>query len=342
MPHVRFILAGLMALLPMAPIFAQPAEEVPPVGVVSAVDGVSPGDDVYQLQGPWTEPPGQAEAWHGGDQYPSDEPLASESPIDGDLLVPEPQIPPLGEFLGYRYETGSTAWIVGNGDQFGMVSLGAEHYVASGVETGLGVGLKFHFLGGPERTDMPSRVFDFSLALQRRAELGVFRYDVATSVVASSDFEGSSREGIRFPSHAVGFVGVGPHAELVFGVDYLDRGDVKLLPVGGLILLPHPYVRLEAVFPRPRAVFRLTEAHRLFLAGELGGGTWAIEREAGFDDLATYHDLRLSLGVEHVEAGGYRTAFEIAYLFDRRLEYTSRPDHCPLDDTVMLRLVHTR
>jgi len=188
---------------------------------------------------------------------------------------------------------------------------------------------------------MPPRVFDFSLGLQRRDQLGGFRYDVATAVVASSDFEGSSREGIRFPSHAVGFLRVGPSAELVFGVDYLDRGDVKLLPVGGLILLPNEDLRFEAVFPRPRAVFRLTDTHRLFLAGELGGGTWAIEREAGFDDLATYRDLRLSVGLEHVDDGGGRLAFEIAYLFDRQLEYTSGQGDCPLDDTVMIRLIHT-
>ena len=140
----------------------------------------------------------------------------------------------------------------------------------------------------------------------------------------------------------MGFVRVCPSAELVFGVDYLDRGDVKLLPVGGLILLPNPDLRFEAVFPRPRAVFRLTDTHRLFLAGELGGGTWAIERDAIFDDLATYRDLRLSIGLESVEDDGGRCAFEIAYLFDRQLEYTSRQGDCNLDDTVMVRLVHTQ
>jgi hypothetical protein len=316
----------------MAPIFAQSADE----GSRFEEPWKGPASQLPAFEGASLPPPGEALA----SDLPIDAAPASEPPIDVDLSDPEPEIPPLDEFLGYRYEAGSVSWMVGNGDQFGMVSLESEHYVSRGVKTGLGVGLKFHFLGGPVKTDMPPRVFDFSLGFQRRDQLGVLRYDVATSVVASSDFEGSSREGIRFPSHAVGFVDVGPSAELVFGVDYLDRGDVKLLPVGGLILLPTPDLRLEAVFPRPRAVFRLTDTHRLFLAGELGGGTWAIERETGVDDLATYHDLRLSIGIEHVQAGGDRSAFEVAYLFDRRLEYTSGQGDCHLGDTAMLRFVH--
>jgi hypothetical protein len=159
--------------------------------------------------------------------------------------------------------------------------------------------------------------------------------------MASSDFEGSSRDGIRFPGHAVGFLKVAPRWELVFGVDYLDRGDLKILPVAGLIVVPHRHVRLEIVFPRPRLVLQLTHNHRLSLGGELGGGSWAIERTNLVDDLATYRDLRLSIGLEHATDDGDLSAFEIAYLFDRKLEYTSGiGDYYPRD-TVMLRLIQT-
>ena len=63
-------------------------------------------------------------------------------------------------------------------------------------------------------------------------------------------------------------------------------------------------MRFELVFPRPRAVFQLTDRHRLYVAGELGGGTWAIERVTLDDDLATYRDLRVCIGVEYVEKDG--------------------------------------
>jgi hypothetical protein len=269
------------------------------------------------------------------------ETFAIEAPVDVGAVVEESYVNLLQEFWGYRYGTNSTGWIVGDGDQFGMVSLGTDHYRTRGEDSGLGAGLMFHFLGGPVQTDMPPRVFDFSLAYQRRKWLGNFGYDVAVSVMASSDFEGSSRKGIRFPGHAVGFLRLNPTWDLVFGVDYLDRGDVKILPVGGLIVLPHPDLRLEIVFPRPRAVLQLTDKHRLSIGGELGGGSWAIERTTLVDDLATYRDLRLSIGLERIDDDGSISTLEISYLFDRRLEYTSGiGDYYPRD-TVMIVLRET-
>lgn len=266
--------------------------------------------------------------------------LVEESPETTPLDEP-PKPDPLAGFLGYRYESSSTDWILGSDDQFGMFSLKSDPYQKPGVTQGFDVGLQFHFLNGPVRTDMPARVYDFSVGYQHRGRLGVFGYDAAVSVMASSDFEGSSREGIRYPAHAVGFLSVRPTLDLVFGVDYLDRGDVKLLPVAGLIAVPHPDVRLEAVFPRPRVVFRLTDRYHLYLGGELGGGTWAIERATGDDDLATYRDLRLCVGLQHWEDNRECSAIEIGYLFDRRLEYASGSGDFRPIDTAVIRLVRT-
>ena len=220
-----------------------------------------------------------------------------------------------------------------------MFSIAWDHYQKAGVNNGIGVGMGFHFLSGPDQTDMPARLFDFSLGYQVRERLGPLAFDVAAAVLAASDFKGSAREGILFPSHAVGFLTVGPATDVVFGVNFLDRGDVKLLPVAGLIWIPNPEMRFELVFPRPRAVFQLTDRYCLYLAGELGGGTWAIERVALGSDLATYHDLRACIGLEYLENDGQRSAFEIGYLFDRRLEYSSGSGDMHLDDAVMLRLL---
>ncbi len=294
-------------------------------------------------------PPAREQPLAAVDLYPSltDTPgplsghaLASDMPLEVEASDVPSKPDPLDAFLGYRSHSNSFDWIAGNGDQFGTFSLNSDHYQKSGANHGFDVGFGFHFLSGPVRTDMPPRVFDFSIAYQHRDRLGVFGYDVAASVTASSDFEGSSREGIRFPGHAVGFLSLSPTAELAFGVDYLDRGDLKLLPVGGLILMPRPDVRLELIFPRPRAVFQLTEEYQLYLSGELGGGTWAIERDTLVDDLATYRDLRLCVGLGRVKNGSRRSAVEIGYLFDRRLEYTSGPGNYDPIDTAMVRFVH--
>ncbi|MFC1596887.1 hypothetical protein ACFL5Q_02965 [Planctomycetota bacterium] len=316
-------LAGLLASVVASCALAQLPEKESP--------GFEQPSPAVDLQPTWTESPGPL----------SGEAMATDVPADVETVIEPPKPDLLHGFLGYRCESNSADWIVGNGDQFGMFSLQWDHYRQPGANHGVGVGLQFHFLSGPVRTDMPPRVYDFSIGYQHRDRVGAFGYDVAVAVMASSDFEGSSREGIRFPGHAVGFLSIGPITELVFGVDYLDRGDVKLLPVVGLIALPHPDVRLDVVFPRPRVVFQLTDRHRLYAGGELGGGTWAVERATMVDDLATYRDLRLCVGLQRVDDGDHRPAVEISYLFDRRLEYTSgNGDFSPVD-AVMIRLVDT-
>jgi hypothetical protein len=188
---------------------------------------------------------------------------------------------------------------------------------------------------------MSPRVYDFSIGYQVRQRLGPLAFDLASAVQASSDFNGNAHRGIQYPGHGVGYLTVRPELDLVFGVDYLDRGDIKLLPVAGLIWTPNTEMRFELVFPRPRAVFQLTDRRRLYVAGELGGGTWAIKRPTLDDDLATYRDLRVCVGLEYVETDGRQSAIEIGYLFDRRLEYSSAIGDMHLDDAVVLRLVTT-
>jgi len=293
--------------------------------------------------------------------------VLDEAEIDGAEMVelgtlPEPKhAGGLRDFWGYRYHACSFDWIIGKGDQFGAFSLNGDHYQPAGIQSGLGVGLDFHFLSGPVQSEMPPRVFDFSIGYQFRRRCGAFGYDLAASVMASSDFEGSARQGIRYPGHAVGFLQFHPSAELVFGIDYLDREDIRLLPVAGIIWFPRDDLRLDLVFPRPRVTFvlpprpwwsraeaaeaetdvlpRVSREHRLYVGGELGGGTWAVQRWESYNDLATYRDLRLSIGLECVDDRGSRSALEVSYLFGRRLEFTSGIDNMRLDDTVMLRWI---
>jgi hypothetical protein len=232
-------------------------------------------------------------------------------------------------------------WIIGDGDQFGEFALCENGYQSKGEGSGITIGYGFHFLAGPEQTDMPPRLYDFRIGYQRRAFVGDFGYDISIAVLAASDFEGSSRDGIRFPSHAVGYWRVNESIDLVFGADYLDRDDIGILPVGGLVWRPGPDFRLDLVFPDPRAFVQLSDSCRLFLHGGFGGGTWAVERVTEADDLATYFDLRIGIGLEHSDDDGDWHAAEIAYLFDRKLEYASgRGDYRP-NGTVMIRSVIT-
>jgi hypothetical protein len=212
-------------------------------------------------------------------------------------------------------------------------------YQPSGIENGITTGFGFHVFSGPVQSDMPPRVYDFSIGYQVRQEIGPVAFDLASAVQVSSDFNGNAQKGVQYPSHGVGYFPVRPDLDLVLGADYLDRANIKLLPVAGVIWIPNPDMRFELVFPRPRAIFQLSDTHRLYFSGELGGGTWAIRRPGLDNNLATYNDIRVCIGLATVEKDGHQSAIEVGYLFDRRLEYTSGVGNMNLDDAVMLRLV---
>src|SRR5690606_27105375 len=155
----------------------------------------------------------------------------------------------------------STTWLPGHGDQFGWVSLMSGGTLGAAQTSGLVGGTNFHFLDGPVQTDMPPRLFDFLIGYQRREWICPYvGWDFAFRVGAFSDFEGSAKEGIRFPSHLVTYWRVTSTTQAVAGVDYLDWDDLPMLPVFGLIWTPHDDFRLDLTFPRPRAAVRIMDS----------------------------------------------------------------------------------
>lgn len=290
------------------------------------------GDQSHSAQ-PTYEPIPLGETPISGESSPTGETIN----LDGSIEVKPP--PSLADFMGYRYTASGLEWIPGGGDQLGIFSVLLGRYQHSGIQNGIMTGFNFYTFSGPVQRDMSPRAYDFSIGYQIRRQIGPLAFDIAAAVQAASDFNGDASDGIQYPGHGVGFLTIRPELDLVFGVDYLDRADIKLLPVAGMIWKPNSDMRFELVFPRPRAVFQLNDTYRLYFYGELGGGTWAIERPALGNTLATYSDLRACVGLSSMDADGSQSAIEAGYLFDRRLEFTSGAANMPLGDAWMLRLV---
>ena len=325
MPRSCLTLVSLLALFTTAISLAQAAEDIR----FEPLPFIDPSPPVL---------PSQEHALVGKTPI-SGELSPTGNPINLDGSTEAKPAASLSDFMGYRYSTSALEWIPGGGDQFGIFSVLLDGYAQSGIRNGIITGFGFYVFSGPVQSDMPPRAYDFSIGYQIRQRIGPLAFDLASAVQASSDFNGDARKGIQYPGHGVGFLTVRPELDLVFGVDYLDRADIKLLPVAGVIWKPNPEMRFELVFPRPRAVFQLTDTYRLYFSGELGGGTWAIETPALGNSVATYRDLRACIGLESVDTDGRQSAIEVGYLFDRRLEYTSGIGNMQLDDAVVLRLV---
>ena len=334
MPRFGLTLVSLLVLFTTATSLVQAAEDIR-FEPLPSFDQSPPSPTVERLP---LVPPSRELSPAG------DTPIGGELPPTGksvnlDGSTEAKPAASLGDFMGYRYSSDALEWIPGGGNQFGIFSVLLDRYQQSGIQNGIMTGFGFHVFSGPVQSDMPPRAYDFSIGYQIRQRIGPLAFDLASAVQASSDFNWSARKGIQYPGHGVGFLTVRPELDLVFGVDYLDRADIKLLPVAGLIWKPNPEMRFELVFPRPRVIFQLSDTYRLYFSGELGGGTWEIDRPTLGDNVATYRDLRACIGLASVEKDGRQSAIEVGYLFDRRLEYTSGTGNMNLNDAVVLRLV---
>jgi hypothetical protein len=273
--------------------------------------------------------------------------LASSEPsLDlGTTLLPEllsaNQVP----YTDYRFDESDVTYMPGNGDQFGWVSLHSGLYNHKGYRSGLITGMNVHFLSGPNSVALPARLYDFSLGYQKRGHIGdAFSYDIASTIGVFSDFEDSARDGILFPGHAVAMLHYQPEMDIVFGIDYLSRDDIKLLPVAGISWRPRALenFRFDLVFPRPRIDYLIDSQSKLYVAGRLGGGTWDIEFPNDANDVMTYRDLQLLFGIEQRNSSGSVSAWEFGYVFDRKLTFRTRADEVAFDDAFILRLVTRR
>ena len=245
-------------------------------------------------------------------------------------------------YLNYRSAAQSFSYLPGNGDQFGWISLESSPYVERGAKSGITTAFNMHLLSGPNVVPLPPRLYDFSLGYQKRGRIKDFMsYDLASTIGVFSDFEDSAKDGVRFPGHAVGMLHFKPELDVVFGIDYLSRDDIKLLPVGGISWRPlsMPDLRFDLVFPRPRIDYSVDNQSKIYLAGRLGGGTWDIEFPNNDNDVMTYRDLQVLLGFERRNTNGGFSSLEIGYVFDRRLEFRTLTQTTEFDNAFVLRLV---
>lgn len=228
-------------------------------------------------------------------------------------------------YTAYRAQQSGFSWLAAANDDLGWFSWQSDPYTSRDTESGLGAAFNLHWLSGPVTPDVSPRLYDAVISYQLRGPFSShLSYDAAVSVGVFSDFAGSARNGVRFPAHAVGMVHLDPRADLVFGVDYLDRADIKLLPVLGVSIREFlsPNLRLDLVFPRPRIDLTLDAEHRIYLAGSLGGGTWDFQTATRTRELLTYRDYRVVVGFEFMGPLAQLSSVELGYAFSRQVRFT--------------------
>jgi len=204
-------------------------------------------------------------------------------------------------------------------------------------------GFEVAFLDGPALVDTPPRLYDVGVDFMWRKQFNDrWGSMVAVRPAMASDFQ-TSQDALRITGRALAtWQWVPERLSLLFGVVYLDRNDLPVLPGVGLIWTPTPDWRLDLIFPRPKLARRLVFLPRqredwVYLGGSLGGRTWAVERQPGVTDQLTLRDYRLYLGWERIVEGGGGLFVEAGYVFGRELEYELLPLTQSFDDALMIR-----
>ena len=201
-----------------------------------------------------------------------------------------------------------------------------------------------HSLSGPTTTDLPPALYDFSLDTTVYLPLND-RWTVQATLIPSmySDLK-ATQNAFRMVGRGLVFYRWSPELQLAGGFMYLGRKDIVALPAAGFIYTPNDDVKYDIMFPKPRAAYRYTHDQDrerwVYLTGELGGGSWAVRRASGIDDVATIRDYQLLVGIEHKQPHALNWQLEGGYVFSRRVQYLSTPGtFTTLPATAVLRVV---
>lgn len=221
-----------------------------------------------------------------------------------------------------------------------------------GIQNGLRVRPGFEFLwtsgpSAPATSDVPARLYsgylDFALNPQFTPQ---FSAELTARVGVFSDFQSFNDDSLRIQASALGIAQTSPTCALKFGVAYIDRVDLQLLPAFGILWTPNPQTRWDIFFPAPKlSNYWTTMGNKQvwwYLSAEYGGGSWSIEREEepeiGANERIDINDIRVIAGVECWSLNRTYGFFEVGYVFSREVVYYRVPgDTLGINDSFMLR-----
>ena len=233
-------------------------------------------------------------------------------------------------WIEWKKTIGTATWIAHSTGGLGVTSLDAR----GSIEFPNFQALWFvprvatHWLSGPVATDLPARLYDMSFETVGMLPIGD-RWFVQAALAPSlfTDGHNTTRKALRLPGRLLAFWKYSETLTFVGGILYLDRDDVKALPSAGVLWNPNEDWKFELAAPRPRIARRISHDEDFaswgYVVGEFGGGTWAIQRANGLNDVATLSDYRLMAGYERKWTSGRNWLIEAGYVFSRTLKYTS-------------------
>ena len=203
------------------------------------------------------------------------------------------------------------------------------------------------FWDGPETPatgfDLPASAFSAYLSFDHvtdtRRNAG---FDNNFTIGVYSDYQNFSSDSLRLTGRLVGWRRINEYMVGKLGVEYFDRIRIKLLPVVGVYATPNDDMKLDLTFPRSKLSHRIPNVGNyegwVYVGGEYGGGSWAIERIDGQDDQADINDVRAYIGMEWMGPRRVTGFADLGYVFQREIVYRSDPrNDLDVEDGLMFR-----
>jgi hypothetical protein len=157
-----------------------------------------------------------------------------------------------------------------------------------------------------------------------------------------TDFNTISTDSVRLAGSGAALIYITPAIAIKGGVDYINRADIKLLPIIGIVWKPDPQTDFDITFPSPRLAKYLTTVGNTniwwYVGGEYGGGTWTLELPGPIKSVVDINDIRIFGGFEFTSYRGVKSFIELGYVWDRNVFYAADQtlNYKP-SDTLMLR-----
>ena len=288
-------------------------------------------------------------------EYPADDPIGMGHPLLGDPVMRDGMARLSSHRNGFFQKLSLTAnWLPEGNDphDFGFTEIDAFASFALPFPIAawplvITPGYNTHLLAGPQSsgappTDLPARLHDAYIDFMWLPTF-VNRFTLLLAVTPGyySDFQIRDADAFRVTGKGLLIYDAIPdRLQLIGGVVYLGRDNLKLLPVGGVIWSPTDFLRLELIFPKPKLAVCVNSGYGyedwVYTTAEYGGNTYSIERTSTAHDKVTLQDYRVLLGLERKLDGGTGYSVEAGYVFGRRVTYLSGGGFEP-DDTFLLR-----
>lgn len=209
-------------------------------------------------------------------------------------------------------------------------------------------GFIFHWWGGPNSDDnpgfdMPARAYSIYVSADHITDpQKVSGFESNLTAGYYSDWNNTSSQGFRLTGKLLGWYRSNAYTVSKFGVEYLDRVNIKILPAFGVYMTPNSDMKFDIYFPKTKLAHRIPNIGRAeawaYAGGEYGGGSWVIRRADGTGDQSDINDVRAYMGVEWRGPRCVTGFFELGYVFEREIVYRSNAlNKLELQDTIMIR-----